>query len=142
MPERVLLPALPAPFHSPDRYYDDAPLVRDPAMSATLDIEARSDQTWSILALQGEVDISTVGLLEERIDDCLKQGSRVVLDLSGVSFIDSTGLRLVISTRQRLSEEGDLALVAQDGPVTRLLEITGLDGAFPVFATVEEATVS
>ncbi len=109
-------------------------------MTAILDIEARSDSTWSILSLQGEVDISTVDALEEQIDQCLKQGSRLILDLSGVSFIDSTGLRLVINTRERLSEGGELALVAQDGPVTRLLEITGLDGAFPVFATVEEVT--
>ena len=109
-------------------------------MTAILDIEARSDSTWSILSLQGEVDISTVDALEEQIDRCLKQGSRLILDLGGVSFIDSTGLRLVINTRERLSEGGELALVAKDGPVTRLLEITGLDGAFPVFATVEEVT--
>ena len=108
-------------------------------MAATLDIQARSDSTWSILSLQGEVDISTVDALEEQIEQCLKHGSRLILDLSGVSFIDSTGLRLVIGTRQRLSEDGELVLVAQDGPVTRLLEITGLDGAFPVFDTVEEA---
>ncbi len=108
-------------------------------MAATLDIQARFDSTWSILCLQGEVDISTVDAFEEQIEQCLKHRSRLIIDLSGVSFIDSTGLRLVIGTRQRLSEDGELLLVAQDGPVTRLLEITGLDGAFPVFDTVEEA---
>jgi anti-sigma B factor antagonist len=111
-------------------------------MSDTLEIEADSHDSWSVLSLRGEVDISTVALLEERIDAALEGGSQLVLDLTGVSFIDSTGLRLVISTRQRLTEDGELALVVADGPVTRLLEITGLDGAFPVFATVEEATLS
>ena len=129
-------------FSLTDRYYDDALLVWDPAMSATLDIEASVRPTWSILGLPGRgrhLDRRLARGADRRL---LEAGSRVVLDLSGVSFIDSTGLRLVISTRQRLSEDGDLALVAQDGPVTRLLAITGLDGAFPVFATVEEATVS
>jgi anti-anti-sigma factor len=111
-------------------------------MSDALEIEADSHDSWSVLSLRGEVDIATVALLEERIDAALEGGSQLVLDLTGVSFIDSTGLRLVISTRQRLTEDGELALVVADGPVTRLLEITGLDGAFPVFATVEEATLS
>ena len=53
-----------------DPYYDDALLVWDPAMSATLDIEASVGPYVVDPAFQGEVDISTVGLLEERIEDC------------------------------------------------------------------------
>ncbi|HEY6474731.1 MAG TPA: STAS domain-containing protein [Acidimicrobiales bacterium] len=79
-----------------------------------------------VFSLRGELDASTVpGLAEQLISDA---GSLVVLDLSQLTFIDSSGLGAIHAARQRVINDGGILVVCRPNPtVHRVLEITGLD---------------
>jgi anti-sigma B factor antagonist len=88
----------------------------------------------------GEIDIATAPQLKSRLVGLLGEGfSRLVVDLSEVSYLDSTGLGVLVAFSRRLPEDGEVALAQPPGAVSRLLEITGLDATFAVHATVDEA---
>jgi len=83
-----------------------------------------------IVVLHGELDIATTPAAEEKLRDQENDGAEViVLDLRGLTFIDSTGLRLLVAADSRAREAGHRLAIAR-GPeaVHRVLEITGLDG--------------
>jgi anti-anti-sigma factor len=81
------------------------------------------------LMLKGELDLSTVGKVEEELRRVETDApSLVVLDLSELSFLDSTGLRLVVTADQRAREGGRrLAIVRGPETVQRVFTITRLD---------------
>ena len=81
-------------------------------------------------ALSGEIDLSTVGELQERLQPSLDEDPKlVVLDLRQVSFLDSSGLRLILRLHKRQEESGGrLVLVRGGRRVERVLEITGVNG--------------
>jgi len=80
------------------------------------------------IALAGELDPHTAPLLEGAIDEVLgREGTDLVLDLSQLGFVDSSGLRVLISAQHRPDEQGGtLVLQSPSETVRRLLEITGL----------------
>jgi len=86
------------------------------------------DNRTCIVSVQGELDVYTAPLLRERLHEVLAQGaSKVVLDLHGMTFIDSTGLGVVIGALKRLREsDGDLVLRAPSRSTRKVLDITGL----------------
>lgn len=98
------------------------------------------DDTF-VIAVDGELDMYTVEPLRERLADVLEGGARrVLLDLMGVTFIDSVTLALLIDCAKALRASGGrLVLVAEDPRVTRTLEITGLDHFFEVEPSLPEA---
>jgi anti-anti-sigma factor len=70
-------------------------------------------------------------------------GSRVIVDLAGLAFMDCSGLSALASAcRQARRAGGDLALAAPQQPVACLLSLTGVTGRLPVYASVEEAANS
>lgn len=78
------------------------------------------------IVLSGELDVATGGLLDTRLDACPGSES-VTLDLAGITFIDSSGLRVLIEHHQRLDDGGgELRLVRVSETAARLLEIAGL----------------
>lgn len=80
--------------------------------------------TESGLAASGEIDAHTAPALAAAIDAA---GPDVELDLAGVEFVDSSGLRVLIDAHQRLADAGGgLRLVSLSEPVRRLLEISGV----------------
>ena len=103
-------------------------------MSADLDqplkIVVSSEGDTVVVSLTGELDPHTVPLLADELDNAVAQGTTsVALDLSGLTFIDSSGLRVVIATHRQLEEAGGkLVLRAPSDTVRRLLELTGLLG--------------
>lgn len=91
-----------------------------------LDIGPGDDDRTLILA--GVIDSHTAARLSERLGH-LGVGADVAIDISGVEFIDSSGLRAVIAAHVALAEAGHrLLLTGQSEPFDRLLQITGLDG--------------
>lgn len=80
------------------------------------------------LVLQGELDIATSPQAEAELRRLEGEGAAtIVLDLRGLTFMDSTGLRLLVAADARARESGHrLAIVRGPGPVHRVLEITGL----------------
>jgi anti-sigma B factor antagonist len=82
-----------------------------------------------VVALSGEADTTTATLLREALAAQLDTGTRLVtVDASGLSFLDSASLRvLVLAARALQGRHGTLVLVGPQPPVARLLEITGAD---------------
>ena len=86
------------------------------------------------VALFGELDMSATFSVETELDRLLdrEQVRRLVLDLRGVSFLDSTGLRLLVQTDARAREGGvELALVRARSEVHRVFELAGLAELLP-----------
>ncbi len=93
-----------------------------------------------VLAVRGDVDIATKDALQSSLDAMVEAPDRVlVVDLSEVTFIDSTGLGVLVTTLTRCREAGkDLHLVTESPRVLQLLSITGLDETFSVVGSLEE----
>jgi anti-sigma B factor antagonist len=91
--------------------------------------------------LSGELDHATAPDLREPLEGAIDSGARAVLvDLSDCTFIDSTGLSVLVHAHSRLLDDGGKLEVCCPGPqVRRLLEITGVDRSFGVHQTRDEA---
>jgi len=109
----------------------------------TLEVETRqADNGATIVAPTGRLDVAGAPALKDAIGDVVtKDGApRVVIDMAGVSFVDSTGLGSVISALKQIrGSQGELRLAAPNQQVRVVLELTTLDRVFPYYATVEEA---
>ena len=94
-----------------------------------------------IVAVSGEVDVYSAPALKESLTGLLKTGdSSVVVDLTEVAFLDSTGLGALVEARAATSEAGgSLPLVCNQERILKLFTITGLDGVFAIHPTVDEA---
>jgi anti-sigma B factor antagonist len=94
---------------------------------------ARDGVLW-ILA-RGEIDLFTCPPLREALQRAALSGEKdVALDLSGVSFMDSTGIALMINAQRRLRRRGHrFHVVCDQGPVLRTLAITGIVDNFSLF---------
>lgn len=93
-----------------------------------------------VLSLAGELDHDTAGPLREALDAAVGQGGRLVVDMSGLRFCDSTGLNALLHGRLSVQEAGgSLELAGLSGPVARMFRITGADGVFPVHTDVAQA---
>jgi anti-sigma B factor antagonist len=96
---------------------------------------------WTVVSVFGEVDVATAPELKERLTGLVNEGRvKLVLDLSGVDFLDSTGLGMIVSALKRArTHGGDLSIVCTESRITRLFEITGLDKALTVLPSVDAA---
>ena len=85
-----------------------------------------------LVTLGGELDLLTAGAeIEELLEECAEGACHVVLDMSQVTFIDSSGLALLVKTDRRLcSAERRLVILRPHPNVRRILEISGLDQRF------------
>jgi anti-sigma B factor antagonist len=81
----------------------------------------------------GDVDISTVGSIRKQIEALVSDGfDRVVLDLRGTTFLDSTGLRMAVEVGSSAAQDGfDFAIIEGPAAVQRAFEITGLRAQLP-----------
>src|SRR4051794_24069228 len=94
-----------------------------------------------VLAVAGEVDVASVDALREALAHADDDPPRDVwIDLTGVDFIDSTGLTVLVLAHRRLDDPvRRLALICPAGPVRRVLAIAGIDRVVPVHATRDDA---
>jgi anti-sigma B factor antagonist len=97
-----------------------------------------------VVDVVGELDISNAEVLRTALDDELAAGAlHVVVDLTGVAFMDSTGLGVLVRIRKLVhASQGSFALVCAEGPVRRLLTITGLVTVLGACSTLDEALAS
>ena len=107
-------------------------LVDEQAVGPDLILTTERDGSRAVLTVRGELDAYSAPGLEEQIARLLaEQVNEVVLDLSHTGFLDSSGLRAILTAQRRLSESGGgMRLRAPSEPVTRLLEIMGLSDHF------------
>jgi anti-sigma B factor antagonist len=104
---------------------------------------SRRTSGHTVLAVIGELDIATTASLRDRIVNVLKETtSPVIIDLSGVSFCDATGLALLVGAQRRAKLHGlSIVLAGPRRNVSKLLRITGLDRAFTIYPSVAGATL-
>jgi anti-sigma B factor antagonist len=99
------------------------------------------DERTSVIAVEGEIHVSTAPEFSGVLAAAVAAGrTSLVLDLSGVMFIDSTGLSVLLNVLRRVTRAGGaMALVCSNPTVLRLFEITRLDSTFDIHAEVEPA---
>lgn len=109
-------------------------------MVQPLVIETSQFADHTVIAVSGEIDLATAPQFEAAVAE-IGAGEPMVADLTGVTFIDSTGLRVLIGAHEAAGEHGGkFALVVSDGPVTKLLSITGVGDFLEVHDTLASAT--
>ncbi|ORA22525.1 STAS domain-containing protein [Mycobacterium aquaticum] len=116
----------------------EGPSSTAPAVSCA--VEERRDGDISVVAVSGTVDMLTAPRLEEAIRTATKSSpSAVVVDLSGVDFLASAGMGVLVASHNALQPAMRFAVVA-DGPATsRPLKLVGIDDVVELFATLDEA---
>ncbi|NRQ36202.1 STAS domain-containing protein [Nonomuraea sp. NN258] len=106
-----------------------------------LEMTRRRHGELVVVSLRGEVDVDNVSDVRRCLDEAVAaHGPRLVVDMTGLTFIDTTGLgvlvRLLATLRDR---DGTMALVAPDGQVLRRLRRTNLAPLFPIYDTLPQA---
>jgi len=111
-----------------------------PGSNAFAIIEQRPDERTAIISIAGELDLATAPQLKWRLVDALEAGlGAIVVDLGDVTFMDSTALGVLVGVRRGLDVGARLATVCTHPGVLNIFRIAGLDGAFDIFATPDEA---
>jgi anti-sigma B factor antagonist len=110
------------------------------AVGSDLLIEVSRNGDRVVVRLQGELDLASVPMLESEMENAtLDDPATVVLDLSGLEFIDSTGLRAILSLDKRYTESGQtFALVRGSQQVQRLMNMTRVDEHLKIIDSPEE----
>jgi anti-sigma B factor antagonist len=94
-----------------------------------------------LLRVTGELDLGTIGGLQAAVDELVISGARVLLDLEGLRFCDSTGLGAIIKLHRRLADLGGVLALCAPGPrVLDVLSISGVDQVISVYSTVAAAS--
>lgn len=99
-----------------------------------LSLKAERDGDLRTIALHGELDLSNAPIFETELRDALDDGDcHVVVDLSGLEFIDSTGIAVLVAALGRAAEDGGLRFVPSRAPaVSRVLQLTGVEERMPL----------
>jgi anti-sigma B factor antagonist len=93
------------------------------------------------IAVTGEVDVASAPTLREHLYGAVERSKGIVIvDLLGVTFIDSTALGVLIGTQERSDEHGiQLRIILKEARIVKIFEITGLTDLFSIYPTVTEA---
>ena len=108
-----------------------------------MDFEVSIDEhaeTYSVIAVRGEVDLHTAPKVESAIERAARTNTTVVVDMSGVAFMDSTALSALVRAKDSLLEQGtSLRLAAPSRAVQRIFSVTGFEDYFDIFPSREAA---
>jgi anti-sigma B factor antagonist len=100
-----------------------------------LRLDTRRFGDAAVVSVGGDIDLTTFGAVESALDAAGRQGTVLVLDLRAVGFMDTSGLRLVISQQQRAAADGyRLVVVPGSDKIRRLFEIAGFPMEHALFA--------
>jgi anti-sigma B factor antagonist len=107
-----------------------------PFAISRLDHDARA----SVISVEGELDVSTAPALKWALLDSAQDGhGQLVVDLSLATFMDSTALGVLIGVQRSLDAGGGVAIVCTAPAILSVFEVSGMDGAFAIHATLEQA---
>ncbi len=105
--------------------------------------EARVFETDGVVvvAVAGEIDLASASLFRQAMDEACSASPRVVIDFAGTTFIDSSGLAVVLRAHTRLGRApGAVVIRAADPRITRTFEVSGLDHLLNATAPEAEST--
>lgn len=102
--------------------------------------EERRDHDVTVLFVEGDIDLATAPALEEAAAAARTSAGRaLVIDLTGVTFMGSAGLRVLVLAAQELDPAVFYAVVADSPATRRPIEVTALNEMFATFATLDAA---
>lgn len=101
------------------------------------------DERTSVIAVEGELDLSTAPRLKWMLMDALQaEHTRVVVDLARTTFMDSTALGVLVAFKRGLTHHTGFAIACPPGDVLQIFEFAGMDGAFALFPALDDALAS
>jgi len=103
--------------------------------------DRKVDDDTHVVAVTGEIDLFTAPEFKQRMSELIDAGrSRLIVDLSATTFIDSSSLGVLIGAHRRLKlRGGTLLVVCASEAIVKTFKITGLDGVFTIAPTVDAA---
>ncbi|QWZ10076.1 STAS domain-containing protein [Nocardioides panacis] len=103
-------------------------------------VRQHTERGLRVLAPAGEVDVYTVGGLRDALSECLAAGDlRIVVDLTDVTFMDSSGLGVLVGGLKKVnSVGGSLRLVGPSSMLRRMLKTTGLTRVFDLYDSLAD----
>lgn len=108
--------------------------------SSGLEVSAVVSENTAVVRVAGELDLATAPELSNILQGLERECGRIVLDVSGLTFIDSTGLRLAVIEHDHATMDGfEFAIAGAAGPVLEVLRVTGLDVRLPLAPDVASA---
>ena len=107
----------------------------------SIDMHTREEEKLHLFVLHGDLDVATSPALRAALVEAASSGKHdLIVDLSNLEFLDSTGLGALIGANKRAKEQGgEVRLITQEGQILRLLRITGLLDIFRVYLTTDDA---
>jgi anti-sigma B factor antagonist len=112
----------------------------EPKSVAFAVIRRELDEHTGVLSVEGELDLASAPSLKWALTDILDAGhDQVVVDLSLVTFIDSTALGVLVGVKKNLSPGAKLAITCTHPDVLNIFELTGLDATFDLFSNFDDA---
>jgi anti-anti-sigma factor len=113
-------------------------------MGERLTVVTHTSGECVIVTFAGELDVTNAAEAEQAMRRAWQgQVSHVVFDLTRLTFMDSAGVRILVRARRQAAEHRlSIALAGPTPSVARILELTGVDQAFAVHASVDEALIA
>jgi anti-sigma B factor antagonist len=107
----------------------------------SIDLKTEDGGETLLFKLRGSLDLATAPTVRAALSEAAEKGSQhLIVDLTQLEFLDSTGLGVLIGAHRRAAEHGgSLRLIVSDGPISRLLNITGLIAVFSVYHSLDDA---
>jgi anti-sigma B factor antagonist len=107
----------------------------------SIDLRTEDAGDTMIFKLRGSLDLATAPTVRAALSEAADEdGHHLIVDLRQLEFLDSTGLGVLIGAHRRATERGgSFRLIVHDGPISRLLNITGLVTVFAVYHSLEDA---
>jgi anti-sigma B factor antagonist len=114
--------------------------VTDARSSLAVDDVHQATPGATVLALAGELDLATIGVLKDAVGDRLTPDAHIVLDLAGLTFCDSTGLGAFVALhRQARTNGARFAVAAPRRRIADLFALSGIDQVIVVHGSTESA---
>lgn len=95
---------------------------------------------WLSITVEGEIDLATADELSTALERAMSNGNQhVVVDLNQSPFMDSTGLKTLVMAQRRMAEaDRELVLAVKGGPISRLIDVSGVESSIRVVALPED----
>lgn len=106
-----------------------------------LETEFKDVNGRQVLGVKGEIDVYTAPQFKEAVDKMVNAGQKhLLIDMSGVRYMDSSGFGALLSAMKRLKPDGGtISLINVSGPIDRILRITRLNQVFATYSSLDEA---
>ena len=110
-------------------------------LEVDIQIEIKEEKCFPVLQVTGEVDVYTAPKLKSRILDQIDSGNyKMIIDLGGVDFMDSSGLGVLVGGLKRVGpHKGKIILTTNKSNILKIFKITGLDKVFDIYENLEDA---